>query len=176
MLELRTLSAEDVRVHIAYLSSVLMDCVENGASVGFMSGISTRQANEFFENVAESVRRDERILVTAFLDQALVGTVQVITSMPENQPHRAEIAKLLVTKSARCQGVGTMLMRHAEELSRLAGKTLLVLDTATGSDAERLYLRLGWTIAGMIPKYSRLPNGQLCATTILWKELSPATD
>ena len=111
MIELSTLNAQGVRVHISALSSVLIDCVENGASVGFMSGISTEQANEFFENVAESVGRSERILLAAFLDEALVGTVQVITSMPENQPHRAEISKLLVTKSARGRGVGTTLMR-----------------------------------------------------------------
>ena len=86
--------------------------------------------------------------------------------MPENQPHRAEVSKLLVAESARRQGIGTTLMRHAEELSRRAGKTLLVLDTATGSDAERLYLRLGWTRVGVIPNYSFLPNGVPCGTTI----------
>src|SRR4051794_22936530 len=91
---------------------------------------------------------------------SLVGTVQVVTAMPENQPHRAEIAKLLVARSARGQGVGTALMRHAAELSRRAGKRLLVLDTATGSEAERLYQRLGWTRVGVIPHYSLLPNGQ----------------
>jgi ribosomal protein S18 acetylase RimI-like enzyme len=104
----------------------------------------------------------------------LVGTVQVLTAMPENQPHRAEIAKLLVARSARGQGVGTALMRSAEELSRRAGKSLLVLDTATGSEAERLYQRLGWTKVGVIPKYSLLPNGQLCGTALFWKELSAA--
>jgi GNAT superfamily N-acetyltransferase len=159
MIELRTLNAQDVQAHMSELSTVLMDCVQGGASVSFMAGISNRQATEFFENVCESVRRNERILVAAFISGRLVGTVQVITSMPENQPHRAEVAKLLVARSARGQGVGTALMRHAEQVSRVAGKILLVLDTATGSDAERLYQRMGWTRVGVIPNYSRLPNG-----------------
>jgi ribosomal protein S18 acetylase RimI-like enzyme len=172
MLQLRTLSGEDIHAHMADLTSILIDCVEGGASVSFMAGISTRQASEFFENVSESVCRKERIVVAAFSDEVLAGSVQVITSMPENQPHRAEISKLLVARSARRQGIGGALMRHAEELSRLAGKTLLVLDTSTGSDAERLYQRLGWRTVGVIPNYSLLPNGVPCGTTIFWKELS----
>ncbi|HZS56564.1 MAG TPA: GNAT family N-acetyltransferase [Bryobacteraceae bacterium] len=172
MIDLRTLSAQDVYTHIEELSSVLVDCVEGGASVSFMAGISDKQANDFFGNVAASIQRGERMLLAAFLEGTLAGTVQIVTSMPENQPHRAEIAKLLVTRPARGRGLGTALMRYAEELSRLAGKTLLVLDTATGSDAERLYERLGWTRAGAIPNYSMLPNGQFCGTTIFWKQIS----
>jgi ribosomal protein S18 acetylase RimI-like enzyme len=172
MIELRTLNAQKVKAHIPDLSTLLIDCLRGGASVSFMAGISNRQATEFFEDVSESVRRNERILVAAFIGGALVGTVQVLTSMPENQPHRAEVAKLLVSSAARDQGVRTALMRHAEELSRVAGKTLLVLDTATGSDAERLYQRTGWTRVGVIPNYSLLPNGVFCGTTIFWKELS----
>jgi ribosomal protein S18 acetylase RimI-like enzyme len=172
MIELRTLNAQDVQAHISELTTVLIDCLQGGASVSFVAGISNRQATEFFENVSESVRRNERILVAAFIGGVLVGTVQVVTSMPENQPHRAEVAKLLVARSAGGQGVGTALMRHAEEVSRVAGKTLLVLDTATESDAERLYQRMGWTRVGVIPNYSLLPNGVFCGTTIFWKELS----
>ena len=176
MIELRTLDAQDVRAHIPELSTVLISCVQGGASVGFMAGISKRQATEFFENVSESVRRNERILLAAFINRDLVGAVQVVTSMPDNQPHRAEISKLLVAGSARGRGVGTALMRRAEELSRVAGKTLLVLDTATGSDAERLYQRMGWTRVGVTPNYSLLPNGVFCGTTIFWKELSSSTE
>jgi GNAT superfamily N-acetyltransferase len=172
MIELRTLNAQGVEAHISELSTVLVDCVQGGASVSFMAGISNTRATEFFQSVSESVRKNERILVAAFMSGRLVGTVQVVTSMPENQPHRAEIAKLLVARSARGQGVGTALMHHAEQLSRAAGKTLLVLDTATGSDAERLYQRMGWTRVGVIPNYSLLPNGVFCGTTIFWKALS----
>jgi GNAT superfamily N-acetyltransferase len=171
MIEFRILLAPDVRAHKSALGRVLIDCVEGGASVSFMSGISEQEAEQFFENVADSIEKNERILIAAFLDETLVGTVQVVTAMPQNQPHRAEISKLLVERSARGRGIGSALMRKAEEASRLAGKTLLVLDTATGSDAERLYEHLEWTKAGVIPKYSRLPHGELCGTTIFWKEL-----
>jgi GNAT superfamily N-acetyltransferase len=171
MIEVRALTAQDIQTHLSQLISLLIDCVEGGASVSFMAGISQTRAGNFFEEVCESVRRNERILIAAFLDEILEGTVQVITAMPENQTHRADISKLLVAPSARKKGVATQLMHHAEQLSRLNGKTLLVLDTATGSNAERLYHRLGWTKAGVIPNYSRLPDGRLCGTTIFWKEL-----
>lgn len=172
MVEIQTLSAPDVRANLQALANVLIDCVQGGASVSFMAGISNLQAERFFEDVANGVEQNERILVAAFLGGALVGTVQVVTRMPDNQPHRADIAKLLVVRSARGRGVGTMLMRHAEEVSRLAGKTLLVLDTATGGDAERLYERSGWIKVGVIPDYSLLPDGNSCGTTIFWKRLS----
>ncbi len=171
-MELRTLNSQDAQAHLSELSRLLIDCVQGGASVSFMAGISYQQASEFFESVAESLHRNERILVAAFIDGNLVGTVQVVTAMPENQPHRAEIAKLLVAPSARGQGVGTALMRHAEEVSQAAGKTLLVLDTATGSSAERLYHRLGWKAVGVIPNYALLPNGIPCGTTFFFKDLS----
>jgi ribosomal protein S18 acetylase RimI-like enzyme len=172
MLELRNMLAPEVRAHAPSLAEVLIDCVEGGASVSFMAGISKIQAEQFFEIVAAAVEKRERFLIAAFLDDALVGTVQLVTGMPDNQPHRAEIAKLLVARSARGRGVGAALMRHAEEMSRRAGKTLLVLDTATGGDAERLYCRLGWTKAGIVPNYALLPDGSPCATTIFWKALS----
>jgi len=149
-----------------------MDCVESGASVSFMAGVSQDKAEQFFVGVANSIEKNERLLIAAFLGGTLVGTVQVVTAMPENQPHRAEVAKLLVARNARGRGIGRALMREAEEASGLVGKTLLVLDTATGSDAERLYEHLEWRKVGVIPKYSRLPHGELCATTIFWKELS----
>ena len=109
-------------------------------------------AEDFFRKVIQGVEAGERILLAAFLDSKLSGTVQVVTSMPPNQPHRAEIAKLLVLRSARGQGLAAALMRRAEECAREAGKTLLVLDTCEGSAAERLYNSLGWVKAGVIPK------------------------
>jgi GNAT superfamily N-acetyltransferase len=97
--------------------------------------------------------------------------VQILMATPPNQPHRADIAKLLVRRSARGQGIGTLLMQHAEEASRLAGKTLLVLDAVTGGDAERLYIRLGWSRVGVIPNYALFPDGTFCDTTYFYKEL-----
>ena len=166
------LLAPDVRAHKSALGCVLIDCIEGGASVSLWRASQRIRPTSSFEDVANSIEKNERFLIAAFLDGALIGTVQVITAMPANQPHRAEVSKLLVARYARGGGVGSALMREAERLSQAAGKTLLVLDTATGSDAERLYERLEWRKAGVIPKYSLLPHGELCGTTIFWKELA----
>jgi GNAT superfamily N-acetyltransferase len=156
---------------VGALAEVLLDCVAGGASVSFMASLSKESAESFFEKVLEGVRQGDRILLAAFIDSKLVGTVQVIMATPPNQPHRADVAKLLVLRSARGQGVAVQLMEHLEEASRLAGKTLLVLDTVTGGDAEKLYTRLGWTRVGIIPKYALFPDGRWCDTTIFWKQL-----
>ena len=153
------------------LAEVLLDCVAGGASVSFMALLSKPEAEAFFDQVLEGVRRGDRILLTAFIDSQLVGTVQILLATPPNQPHRADVAKLLVLRSARGHGVGARLMECAEEASSLAGKSLLVLDTVTGDPAERLYMRLGWNRAGVIPKYAMYPDGTWCDTTIFWKQL-----
>ncbi len=157
---------------VGALADVLLDCVEGGASVSFMASLSKPEAEAFFANVVEGVERGDRILLAAFLDSDLLGTVQILTATPPNQPHRADIAKLLVRRSARGQGVATRLMEQVEEASRRAGKTLLVLDTVTGGDAERLYVRMGWTKAGVIPNYALFPDGRFCDTTVFLKDLS----
>jgi GNAT superfamily N-acetyltransferase len=171
MLEIRQLNAIEGRRHLPALAQVLLDCVEGGASVSFMAPLPSATAESFFEKVLLDVQQGHRILLAAFLDSALVGTVQIHLATPPNQPHRADVAKLLVLRSARGQGVAARLMEHAEQASRLAGKTLLVLDTVTGGAAERLYTRLGWTKAGIIPNYALFPDGGLCDTTIFWKQL-----
>src|SRR4051794_11027501 len=130
MIEVRKLSAAEGHKHLEALAEVLADCVEGGASVSFMPPFSKSAAARFFESVLEEVEAGTRILLAAFDDGRLVGTVQILTGTPPNQPHRADVAKLLVSRSARLQGIGTRLMQHVEEAARLAGKTLLVLDTA----------------------------------------------
>jgi GNAT superfamily N-acetyltransferase len=172
VIDIRQLSAAEGRQYIGALADVLLDCVAGGASVSFMASLSKAEAEAFFENVLEGVECGERILLAAFVDGNLVGTVQILTATPPNQPHRADIAKLLVRRSARGQGIARRLMEQAEEASRLAGKTLLVLDTVTGGDAERLYMRMGWTKAGVIPNYALFPDGRFCDTTVFWKDLS----
>jgi GNAT superfamily N-acetyltransferase len=172
MIAIRNLTASEAREHVAALADVLLDCVAGGASVSFMASLTPADAKTFFENTALQVERGERILLAAFDHQHLIGTVQVILAMPPNQPHRAKIAKLLVHRSARGQGIGQLLMKEAESAARRAGKTLLVLDTATGGDAERLYHRSGWTRAGVIPNYARFPDGSPGDTTIFWKDIS----
>ncbi len=165
------MTAVEGRKHLSALAAVLRDCVEGGASVSFLEPFSQADAESFFENVLVGVQKADRILFAAFLDSQLVGTVQVLLATPQNQPHRADVAKLLVVRSARGHGVGRLLVEHAEQASRLAGKTLLVLDTVTGDPAERLYLRAGWTKAGIIPNYAMYPDGRWCDTSIFWKQL-----
>ena len=170
----RRLSASEGRENLGALADVLVDCVEGGASVSFMTPFPKSVAEEFFEKILGEVETGGRILLAAFDGSQLVGTVQIVTALPANQPHRADVAKLLVLRSARGRGVATLLMRSAEECARECHKTLLVLDTVTGGDAERLYQRLGWTKAGVIPNYALYPDGRFCDTTIFWKQLSDA--
>ncbi len=171
MLDIRQLSANEIVQHVSALAAVLHDCVQGGASVSFMSDFTLGDAEAFFESAWAAVERDERILFAAFVDGELVGTVQLILAMPPNQPHRGEVAKLLVHRSARGQGIARRLMEQVEDAARKAGKTLLVLDTATGGDAERLYASMGWRQACVIPNYAMYPDGKFCATTIFWKQL-----
>jgi GNAT superfamily N-acetyltransferase len=154
------------------LSEVLIDCVEGGASVSFMLPMSVPKADAFWREVANGVARGERIvLVAEDPDGTIVGTVQVILAVPENQPHRGDVAKMLVRRSARRRGLGAALLRAAEGAALAAGKTLLVLDTVTGADGERLYAREGWQICGVIPNYALFPDGRPCATTVFYKEI-----
>ena len=154
------------------LSDVLIDCVEGGASVGFMFPMSRAKAEDFWHSTSASLSRGERVVLTAEdAAGAIVGTVQVILNQPENQPHRGDIAKMLVHRRVRRQGVGAALLVAAERSAFSAGKTLLVLDTVTSSDAERLYTRHGWQRCGQIPNYALWPNGAPCPTTIYFKFL-----
>ena len=152
------------------LADVLIDCVEGGASVSFMSPLTRERAEEFWRRVAQGVATGERALLIAEDVQGVCGTVQLILGQPENQPHRADLAKMLVHRRARRKGLGEALMQAAEKTARECGKTLLVLDTASG-DAERLYERAGWVRVGAIPGYALLPQGGLCATTVYYRNL-----
>jgi GNAT superfamily N-acetyltransferase len=169
--EIRRLDAAGVREEVDSLAAVLADCVAGGASVSFMAPFSPAQAREVFEGYAEEVERGRRVLLAAFDDDRLVGTVQILLALPPNQPHRAEIAKLLVHRAARKRGVARLLMERAEVEARAEGKTLLVLDTVTGDDAERLYERLGFTKVGVIPGYALYPDGRPCDTTVFFKKI-----
>jgi GNAT superfamily N-acetyltransferase len=153
------------------LAAVLIDCVEGGASVSFMHPLSLPRALAFWQRVASDVDGGARILLVAEDAGGIVGTVQLVLDQPENQPHRADISKMLVHRRARRLGVGAALMRAAEDAARGAGKSLLVLDTASG-DAERLYRRLGWTLAGTVPDYALWPQGGLCDTSFYYRKLS----
>jgi GNAT superfamily N-acetyltransferase len=153
------------------LADLLIDCIAGGAGVSFMHPLEPAKAQAFWHRVATDVAAGERALLVAEADTGIVGTVQLVLAQPENQPHRADLSKMLVHPRARREGLGAALLRSAEQTARDCGKTLLVLDTNTGSDAERLYARMGWVRVGTIPDYSVQPRGGLRATTVFYKTL-----
>lgn len=169
---IRSLTAEETGARCSALSRVLIACVKDGASVGFMNPLSPERAETFWRRVAQDIAIGERILLVAEDpgSQKVVGTVQLVIGQPENQPHRADLSKMLVHPDARRRGIGAALMRAAEGAAQAAGKTLLVLDTAS-ADAERLYERAGWKRVGVVPGYALLPDGRPSATTFFYKRL-----
>jgi ribosomal protein S18 acetylase RimI-like enzyme len=170
-IEIRRLHGAVLNEHLDGLAAVLADCVAGGASVSYMDPFTHADARAAFAGFAREVDGGRRLLLAAFDGETVVGTVQVLLSFPPNQPHRGEIAKLLVHRAARKRGVAQALMARAERDAREAGKTLLVLDTVTGDPAERLYARLGWTRVGVIPGYALYPDGRPCDTTVFWKSI-----
>jgi GNAT superfamily N-acetyltransferase len=166
----RRLGADEAGTSIGQLADVLLDCVEGGASVSFMLPMARETAMRFWQGVVDGIARGERTLLVAEDAHGIAGTVQLITHMPENQPHRADVAKLLVHRRARGAGIGQRLMMAVEAAAREQGKRLLVLDTASGT-AERLYERLGWQRVGVVPDYALMPDGVLCATTFFYRQV-----
>ena len=156
---------------IAALAAVTNDCVEGDASVGFMHPLTFERAAAFWRHVADGVAAGERIVFVAEDADGICGTVQLVLAQMENQPHRADVSKLLVHRRARRRGTGEALMRAVEHHARAVGRTVLVLDTASDA-AERLYARLGWERVGVIPGYALLPRGGLCATTVFYRTLA----
>ena len=155
---------------IVELAHLLIDCVEGGASVSFMAPLSIEKASAFWHRIARAAVRGERALLVAEDSARIIGTVQLILDLPENQPHRADVSKMLVHRQTRRQGVGAAMLRAAEVLAGELGKSLLVLDTAS-AEAERLYARLGWIRVGVVPDYALLPGGGFCATTFFYRHL-----
>ena len=153
------------------LAAVLADCVEGGASVSFMSPFSQADGLAFFRKVAGSVASGDTVLLAARLDGRIVGTVQLGLDTPPNQPHRADIKKMLVHRAARGHGIGAALMARVEQEASRHGRWLLVLDTVPGENGYRLYTREGWTRSGIIPDYALFPDGRLCDTAVFWKRL-----
>jgi GNAT superfamily N-acetyltransferase len=172
VLTVRRVTADEVDTCLSALADVLIDCVEGGASVSFMHPLSREKALGFWRGVAKDVQHGERALLVAESDDGhVVGTVQLVLAQPENQPHRADVAKMLVRRDARRRGVAHRLMAALDDVARSEGRTVLVLDTVTGGDAERLYQRAGWTRVGDIPNYALMPEGALCSTTFYYRHL-----
>jgi GNAT superfamily N-acetyltransferase len=169
----RRVRAEEAADLVAALAEVLVDCVEGGASVSFMGPLARDKALAFWRRVASGVQAGERVLLVAEdARRQVVGTVQLLLDLPENQPHRADVAKMLVLRSARRQGVARALLEALDREALREGRKVLVLDTVTGGDAERVYERAGWQRVGSIPRYALMPDGAFCATTFFYKQLA----
>jgi GNAT superfamily N-acetyltransferase len=155
------------------LSSILIDCVEGGASIGFLLPLTRARARAYWQSLGAEVASGARLVLVAEENGGeLLGTLQLALEQPENKPHRADVAKMLVRRAARCRGIGAALLAAAEREAAAAGRTLLVLDTAT-EEAARLYARHGWQLCGTIPNYALCPDGTPCATFVYYKALKP---
>lgn len=168
-IEIRTLSHSPEI--LAALAETLVETVAAGGSVSFMHPLSHETAMSFWDQSLVAAARGDRVVLGAFDGDVLAGTVTLLLGLPQNQPHRAEIAKLMTRHSYRGRGIATALMRAAEEYAVRKGRTLLVLDTATDGGAGSLYQRLDFTLAGEIPDYALKPHGGLSGTLLFWKRI-----
>ena len=169
--EIAVLEAPVPDTALEQLSDVLVDCVAGGASVSFMAPFSQADGLTFFRKVAGSVASGDTVLIAAKHDGRIVGTVQLGLDTPPNQPHRADVKKMLVHRAARSRGIGALLMAAVEDEAKKRGRWLVVLDTVPGMSGYRLYQRAGWTQSGVIPNYALMPDGALCDTAVFWKRL-----
>lgn len=168
---IRALDAAEAGARLGELADLLVDAVAHGASVNFLAGFRHEEAVAFWRGQIPAIREGARVLLAAEAEGRLVGTV-VLTHAPQpNAPHRAEIGKMLVHSGLRRRGLGARLLAAAEDEARRAGRTLLLLDTETGSAGEHLYRRCGWTAFGAVPNHSYRTDGQLAPTTFFYKEL-----
>lgn len=176
LIGIRRIGADEAREQAAplaqALADVLIDCVEGGASVSFMLPLTREKALDFWHGVLQAAARKERVLLVAETAAGrILGTVQLITAQADNQPHRADVAKMLVHRDARRRGLAAQLMAAVEQAARDEAKTVLVLDTVTGGDAERLYQRAGWQAVGSVPNFALMPDGAYCGTTFFHKQI-----
>lgn len=168
---IEALTGDGIRAAVDDLGEVLADCVAGGGSVGFLPPVEPARAASFWADRADEVDAGLAVVLVARVAGRVDGTVQLQLARPQNQPHRADVAKLLVHPRARRQGLAAALMLAVEDVARARHRRLLVLDTLTGSDAARLYRRLGWHETGEIPDYACLPDGSLAGTTVFWKRV-----
>jgi ribosomal protein S18 acetylase RimI-like enzyme len=173
-LEIEIVPKDEARALVPRLAEILIDAVENGASVSFLRPVSQQTAENYWHGVIEEIEQGPTLLLVARLDRHVVGTVLVVSAWSQNGPHRADIAKMLVHSSARRRGIGLKLLQSAEEAAFKQGKRLLVLDTELGSSGEGLYTKAGWTRLGTIPNYHIASDGQLGSTVYFYKQLEPS--
>jgi GNAT superfamily N-acetyltransferase len=168
---IRELDADGYRAAIPGLAALLVDAVDGGASVNFVAGVTKEQAAAWWTERVDQVRDGVITPLVAVDGEDVVGSLLLIRSTNPNSPHRAEIGKVLVHRSARRRGIGAALMRAIEERARADGRWMLVLDTVTGSAAESMYRSLGWTELGVMPNHALLTDGTPAPTTFFWKDL-----
>ena len=168
---IHVLAAEDLTPRIDDLCEVLADCVNGGASLGFMQPFAPEDARSYWLDVQKSVAAGHTVIAVAEHEGRVVGTVQVGLAQKPNQPHRGDLMKLLVHRSARGLGLSRKLMETVEKEAARLGRTILVLDTATGSEAEAIYPRFGWQRVGVIPDYALWPQGGFCDSTFFYKRI-----
>ena len=169
---IRTLTSPDTTAALPALADILCDCVEGGASVGFMSPYTPQDAMPYWQGVAQAVAEGSTVLIVAEKEDEILATVQLGIGMMPNQPHRADLKKLLVHRKARGLGLSRLLMEAAEDEAGKHGRHVLVLDTATGSPAETIYEKFGWQRVGVIPQYALMPDGSYCGSTFFYKSLA----
>jgi GNAT superfamily N-acetyltransferase len=165
---IRRLDAISARRHLDELADLLVDAVEGGASVSFIAPLAHYEARDWFAGVLHEMELGRRVVLAAFMGGRVVGSAQLVLAWQANATHRAEVQKMLVHRSARRRGIGARLMRRLEAEARALGRTLLILDTETGSDAEQLYSHLGWCRVGVIPDYAMRPDGSGLRPASLW--------
>ncbi len=170
---IRTLDATEAEARLAELSDILVDAVAHGASVNFLAGFSHAEGQEFWRTQLPGIADGTKRLLVGDDGTRLVATVLLTFAHQPNAPHRAEIGKMLVLSSVRRQGLGRRLLTAAEAVARDAGRTLLLLDTETGSAGDMLYRSCGWTEVGVIPDHAFTTDGRLAATTVFYKVLGP---
>jgi len=168
---IHVLAAEDLTPYIDDLCEVLADCVNGGASLGFMQPFAPEDARSYWLDVHKSVAAGHTVIAVAEHEGRVVGSVQVGLAQKPNQPHRGDLMKLLVHRSARGLGLSRKLMETVEKEAARLGRTILVLDTATGSEAEAIYPRFGWERVGVIPDYALWPQGGFCDSTFFYKRI-----
>ena len=169
---IRALSASEAEARLDGLCDILVDSVTHGASVNFMAGFSHNEARAFWSKQLPGLAEGEKRLLVAQERERLVGTVILSFAPQPNAPHRAEVGKMLVLSSARRRGIGRRLLGAAESAARAAGRTLLMLDTETGSAGDLLYRSCGWTAIGGVPDHAFKPDGRLAETTMFYKRLT----
>ena len=169
MIEIRAFANEDASHLMPSLGTLLVDCVRSGASLEFLATVTLEDADRYWNGALARTAAGQQIMVVASEDGEVVGTVSLVLASQQNQQHRAEISKLLVDPRVRRRGIANQLMEAVEAQAWSRGRTLLVLDTVTGSEASHLYEARGWTRVGEIPDYAINPAGEMCSTTFYWK-------